>query len=456
MALRTKWPHLMSSRSHTSTPIVHQVEDTATRCTPTGNVAGADWSYEVPRPLSPSSPTTPPGFRTQQPATGESNSNPRGLPTTAFAQGGAQSGSVDRPDGGGYNPQSGGSWGVSGSSSISQQPVSGVGAAAYNGAPTGGAGADAGSRCPPCVCTCLMGRQAAQQGAAALASAQPAPRSGGTQPETGAVLVPGGLGAGLAGLGGTLDGGLGGGLGAGGGGGYYSQQYPPQTSYPSGYSYPATNPYATQGPYQGGNPYGQSNPYAPAADVTRQAYYPAPSNYYPSPQYAPATLNCPPCSCSCYEASNGGSARPDTAQSGGGRSAAFLGGSRSNSQFTAPPSEPPPAAAALKTPSLSRTNASNHASPTAAAPLRVAAPPPLAPAAPAAFRGALARANRYRARHGVQALTWDADLAAAAGAFARTCPRGASGAPGVGENVGWGYRDAAQAVDVWYSEVRDR
>jgi hypothetical protein len=67
------------------------------------------------------------------------------------------------------------------------------------------------------------------------------------------------------------------------------------------------------------------------------------------------------------------------------------------------------------------------------------------------MRAALARANAYRARHSAPPLAWDASLAAAAEAAARDCPKGHSGAPG--EVLGWGLRDASQAVDTWYSEV---
>jgi hypothetical protein len=88
-----------------------------------------------------------------------------------------------------------------------------------------------------------------------------------------------------------------------------------------------------------------------------------------------------------------------------------------------------------------------------AGPLSLVARGASADAAPADAAAFLDRANRYRGAHGARPLAWDAVLASGASAFARTCPQGHSGAPGVGETLAWGQRGPAEAVDSWYSEV---
>jgi hypothetical protein len=70
---------------------------------------------------------------------------------------------------------------------------------------------------------------------------------------------------------------------------------------------------------------------------------------------------------------------------------------------------------------------------------------------------ALERTNGYRARHGVDPVAWDADLAASAAVWAAGCPAAPhSGGAGVGENVarGGALPDIGAAIDLWYSEVR--
>lgn len=61
--------------------------------------------------------------------------------------------------------------------------------------------------------------------------------------------------------------------------------------------------------------------------------------------------------------------------------------------------------------------------------------------------------RRYRLRHGAAALTWDAKLAAAAQAWADSCPWSLSDSV-YGENIAWGYNSFGDAVEAWYSEVR--
>jgi hypothetical protein len=62
--------------------------------------------------------------------------------------------------------------------------------------------------------------------------------------------------------------------------------------------------------------------------------------------------------------------------------------------------------------------------------------------------------NRYRAKHGVPALVWDATVAANAQNFANGCPGGHSQGSGYGENMAWGHQDFASAVKNWYDEVQ--
>lgn len=54
----------------------------------------------------------------------------------------------------------------------------------------------------------------------------------------------------------------------------------------------------------------------------------------------------------------------------------------------------------------------------------------------------------------VPALTWDARLAASAAAWASKCQFGPSHSPGVGENLGFGYARATDAISAWYKRVR--
>ena len=68
--------------------------------------------------------------------------------------------------------------------------------------------------------------------------------------------------------------------------------------------------------------------------------------------------------------------------------------------------------------------------------------------------------NAYRAKHCVPAMTWSADLAAGAQAWANGCKMSGnvfvhSGVPG--ENLRWSYppgsQGAASAVNSWYNEI---
>jgi pathogenesis-related protein 1 len=63
--------------------------------------------------------------------------------------------------------------------------------------------------------------------------------------------------------------------------------------------------------------------------------------------------------------------------------------------------------------------------------------------------------NSYRAEHCVPALTWSAELAAAAQRWAENCWIGHDSKRGhIGENIAWGGdRSASSAVDAWYKEV---
>lgn len=51
------------------------------------------------------------------------------------------------------------------------------------------------------------------------------------------------------------------------------------------------------------------------------------------------------------------------------------------------------------------------------------------------------------------ALGWDDALAASAQAWAGTCSMASSWAPGVGENLAYGYGSWVEAVDAWYRQV---
>ena len=64
--------------------------------------------------------------------------------------------------------------------------------------------------------------------------------------------------------------------------------------------------------------------------------------------------------------------------------------------------------------------------------------------------------NGYRAEHCVPALTWSAELAAAAQRWAENCWIGHDSKRGhIGENIAWGGdRSASSAVDAWYKEVK--
>jgi hypothetical protein len=52
-----------------------------------------------------------------------------------------------------------------------------------------------------------------------------------------------------------------------------------------------------------------------------------------------------------------------------------------------------------------------------------------------------------RRRHQALPLVWDPAMAAQAAEFAASCPMGRSGKAGLGENLAFGYPDAASAVD---------
>jgi hypothetical protein len=69
------------------------------------------------------------------------------------------------------------------------------------------------------------------------------------------------------------------------------------------------------------------------------------------------------------------------------------------------------------------------------------------------LQAALDATNVYRRRHGSPPVVWDAQIAANAANFAVGCPRGHSGASGVGENMAWGYDNFKAVVDAWYNEV---
>jgi uncharacterized protein YkwD len=62
--------------------------------------------------------------------------------------------------------------------------------------------------------------------------------------------------------------------------------------------------------------------------------------------------------------------------------------------------------------------------------------------------------SSYRRQHSSPALVWDAAIAAQAAAYVAGCPKGHSGASGVGENLAWGYDSLSAAVEAWYNEVQ--
>jgi uncharacterized protein YkwD len=84
------------------------------------------------------------------------------------------------------------------------------------------------------------------------------------------------------------------------------------------------------------------------------------------------------------------------------------------------------------------------------------------------FTAMLNSHNAYRARHGVPALTWSAQLARGSQTWANSCtpernnsnrfahsPEAWSSPSGYGENLFWGQRTAAtDAVDWWYKEIQ--
>jgi hypothetical protein len=116
----------------------------------------------------------------------------------------------------------------------------------------------------------------------------------------------------------------------------------------------------------------------------------------------------------------------------------------------APSPSPKPKAPAPRTPAPARSPAP-----------KVPAPAPTKPStgssAPTGLskdlQAALDATNVYRRRHGSPPVVWDAQIAANAANFAVGCPRGHSGASGVGENMAWGYDNFKAAVDAWYNEV---
>lgn len=62
--------------------------------------------------------------------------------------------------------------------------------------------------------------------------------------------------------------------------------------------------------------------------------------------------------------------------------------------------------------------------------------------------------NKYRKVHGLANLKWDDKLAASAAKWAKTCKVERSNNAGVGENIGFGFKQYEDAVDSWYKEVR--
>lgn len=65
----------------------------------------------------------------------------------------------------------------------------------------------------------------------------------------------------------------------------------------------------------------------------------------------------------------------------------------------------------------------------------------------------LAAHNRYRKLHGVSSLVWSGKIAAAALAYAETCPSAHSDSR-YGENLAWASSDIGigRAVEMWYEE----
>ena len=69
------------------------------------------------------------------------------------------------------------------------------------------------------------------------------------------------------------------------------------------------------------------------------------------------------------------------------------------------------------------------------------------------IRAVLVGHNRLRQQHKAPALTWDADLAKAAQAWADGCPWAASKTKGVGESIAWGVKEFGTVIAGWYAEV---
>lgn len=99
-----------------------------------------------------------------------------------------------------------------------------------------------------------------------------------------------------------------------------------------------------------------------------------------------------------------------------------------------PPPQPIPAAAAqpLKVAAVLDVSLADEEAVPAPDPLPRAGGGP----APEDLR-ALQLINERRRRHGAAPLAWDPQLAAAAGAYAKWCPLGHSGARGLGESMAW-------------------
>ncbi|OAQ32826.1 PR-1-like protein [Linnemannia elongata AG-77] len=60
--------------------------------------------------------------------------------------------------------------------------------------------------------------------------------------------------------------------------------------------------------------------------------------------------------------------------------------------------------------------------------------------------------NKYRARHGAPALTWNAQAAAFGNNWIQACQFKHSGGK-YGENLAAGYKDFKTGIDAWYNEV---
>ena len=85
----------------------------------------------------------------------------------------------------------------------------------------------------------------------------------------------------------------------------------------------------------------------------------------------------------------------------------------------------------------------------------VPSPPPPATSLSPQLQAILDAHNGYRAKHCVAPLTWSAAVAAAAQAWANTCPTTHGGGGGYGQNLFWGTAGAygpQKVVDAWYNE----